>query len=248
MSDTQRFERFPAIRLWIKNILQGSYSNDDNSFFTIFGKTKRVRIVATIIEKREILNPQIVSNEMTSDEDEHSNIRLEFDLDDGTGLIRAILWRVNPDLYKDFKKGNIVDVIGLLRRWKEYTSISPEIIRKIKEPNFILLRNAEIMKKIKSGETYQIPTYLGEGSEKGEFSSEIDIDDLFEGDQDYENDDIKEKVYILIENQSKEGKGVNFKRLLKMLNISEEDLRNCLKDLEMESKIYQSEENIYQSF
>ena len=56
MSETQRFERFPAIRLWIKNILQGSYSNEDNSFFTIFGKTKRVRIVATIIEKREIIN------------------------------------------------------------------------------------------------------------------------------------------------------------------------------------------------
>ena len=248
MSETQRFERFPAIRLWIKNILQGSYSNEDNSFFTIFGKTKRVRIVATIVEKREILNPQPTSNEMTIDEDEDSNIRLEFDLDDGTGLIRAILWRVNPDLYKDFKKGNIVDVVGLLRRWKEYTSLSPEIIRKIKEPNFILLRNAEIMKKIKSGEIYRIPTHSKEGSEKGDFSNEIDIDDLFEGDQEYENNDIKEKVYILIENQSKDGEGINFKKLLKMLNIPEEDLRKYLKDLEMESKIYQSEENIYQSF
>ena len=248
MSESQRFERFPAKRLWIKHILQGSYSNEDNSFFTIFGKTKRVRIVATIIEKREILNPQTTSNEMAIDEDEASNTRLEFDLDDGTGLIRAILWRVNPDLYNDFKKGNIVDVIGLLRRWKEYTSLSPEIIRKINEPNFILLRNAEIMKKIKSGEIYQIPTPSKEGSEKGEFSNEIDIDDLFEGDQSYENDDIKEKVYVLIENQSKDGEGINFKKLLKMLDIPEEDLRNYLKDLEMESKIYQSEENIYQSF
>ena len=248
MSESQRFERFPAKRLWIKHILQGSYSNEDNSFFTIFGKTKRVRIVATIIEKREILNPQTTSNEMAIDEDEASNTRLEFDLDDGTGLIRAILWRVNPDLYNDFKKGNIVDVIGLLRRWKEYTSLSPEIIRKINEPNFILLRNAEIMKKIKSGEIYQIPTSSKEGSEKGEFSNEIDIDDLFEGDQSYENDDIKEKVYVLIENQSKDGEGINFKKLLKMLDIPEEDLRNYLKDLEMESKIYQSEENIYQSF
>lgn len=248
MSESQRFERFPAKRLWIKHILHGSYSNEDNSFFTIFGKTKRVRIVATIIEKREILNPQTSSNEMAIDEDEASNTRLEFDLDDGTGLIRAILWRVNPDLYNDFKKGNIVDVIGLLRRWKEYTSLSPEIIRKINEPNFILLRNAEIMKKIKSGETYQIPTPSKEGSENGEFSNEIDIDDLFEGDQSYENDDIKEKVYVLIENQSKDGEGINFKKLLKMLDIPEEDLRNYLKDLEMESKIYQSEENIYQSF
>ena len=163
-------------------------------------------------------------------------------------MIRAILWRVNPDLYKDFKKGNIVDVVGLLRRWKEYTSLSPEIIRKIKEPNFILLRNAEIIKKIKAGEIYQIPTHSKEGSEKGEFSNEIDIDDLFEGDQEYENDEIKGKVYNLIEHQSKDGEGISFKKLLKMLNIPEEDLRKFLKDLEMESKIYQSEANIYQSF
>jgi len=248
MSETQKFERFPAIRLWIKNILQGSYSNEDNSFFTIFGKTKRVRIVATIVEKREILNPQPTSNEMTIDEDGDSNIRLEFDLDDGTGLIRAILWRANPDLYKDFEKGTIVDVVGLLRRWKEYTSISPEIIRKIKEPNFILLRNAEIVKKIKSGEIYRIPTHSKEESEKGDFSNEIDIDDLFEGEQEYENDDIKGKVYILIADQSKDGEGISFQKLLKMMNIPEEDLRKYLKDLEMESKIYQSEENIYQSF
>ena len=248
MSETQRFERFPAIRLWIKNILQGSYSNEDNSFFTIFGKTKRVRIVATIIEKREILNPQPTSNEMTIDEDEDSNIRLEFDLDDGTGLIRAILWRANPDLYKDFEKGTIVDVVGLLRRWKEYTSLSPEIIRKIKGPNFILLRNAEIIKKIKSGEIYRIPTHSKEESEKGDSSNEIDIDDLFEGEQENEIDDIKEKVYNLIENQSKNGEGISFIKLLKMLNIPEEDLRKFLKDLEMESKIYQSEANIYQSF
>jgi len=248
MNEAQRFERFPAIRLWIKNILQGSYSNEDNSFFTIFGKTKRVRIVATIVDKREILNPQISSNEMAVDEDEDSNIRLEFDLDDGTGLIRAILWRVNPALYKDYKKGNIVDVVGLLRRWKEYTSISPEIINKVKEPNSILLRNAEIIKKIKSGETYQIPTISKEGSKNEEFSSEIDIDDLFEGDQSYELDDIKEEVYFLIKSQSKDGEGISFKKLLKELDVSEEDLRNHLKDLEMESRIYQSEENIYQSF
>ena len=104
------------------------------------------------------------------------------------------------------------------------------------------------MKKIKSGEIYRIPTHSKEESEKGDFSNEIDIDDLFEGEQENEIDDIKEKVYNLIENQSKNGEGISFIKLLKMLNIPEEDLRKFLKDLEMESKIYQSEANIYQSF
>lgn len=248
MNQIQSFKRFPAVQIWIKNILEGQYSSENKSFFTIFGKIKRVRIVATIVDKREILSAQITENDMLLGEDDHSNLRIEFDLDDSTGLIRAILWQANPDQYIDFTKGDIVDVVGIIRQWKGFTSISPEIIKKVKNPNIILLRNAEIIKKIKFGEIHEIPKISEENFEIEEFSGEIDIDDLFEGDQNFESDDIKEKVSLLIKRHSSEGNGISFKKLKKIMKISEEELRKCLKDLEMESKIYQSEENIYQAF
>ena len=107
MNEVQSFKRFPAIRCWIKHILEGSYSSEENSMFTIFGKTKRVRIIATIIDKREIITTQQNGEEMRFEDEDHSNLRIEFDLDDTTGLIRAILWRVNPEKYYDYMKGDI---------------------------------------------------------------------------------------------------------------------------------------------
>ena len=246
MSDTKSFKRLPAIRCWIKHILEGSYSTEDKILFTIFGEVKRVRVIATIVDKREIIKTQTADGEDILDEDDENNVRLEFDLDDGTGLIRAILWNVNPEKYETFNKGNIVDVIGLIRYWNSYVSISPEIIRTIEEPNFFLLRDAEIIKKIKSGNLKEIPVLNNDGTSLDEIPDEFDINDLFEEKEKVEINDTKEKLYSLIEENSNDG--ISFKELKQKLKISEDELKSNIRDLEMESRIYQSEENVYQTY
>jgi len=244
MTEFQVGRTAPACQCWIKHILEGRYSSDDKILLTIFGKFKKVRIGATIIDKREILTSK------QDDDLEEDKIRIEFYLDDGTGKIRSTLWGVNPDDYEEFKKGGIVDIIGGINEWNNLKSISPiYIIKKIEDPNVILLRNAEIIKRIKSGEIQKIPKISEESLELDDFSSEIDGEDPFEdADEDFESADIKDKIYTFIESYSTEGNGISFKKILEKMEISEEELKNCLRDLEMESKIYQSEENIYQSF
>jgi hypothetical protein len=246
MSATKSFKRFPAIRCWVKHLLEGSFSTEDKILFTIFGEVKRVRVIATIVDKREKVNTQASEDEDVLDEDDGNNVRLEFDLDDGTGLIRAILWSVNPEEYVNFEKGNIVDVVGLIRYWNSYVSISPEIIRKVEEPNSILLRDAEIIKKIKSGNMKEIPKLNEEGFEIEEIPGEFDLDELFEKKENIELDDTKEKVYSIIEKNSKDG--ISFKVLKQKLKIPEDELKRYIRDLEMESRIYQSEENVYQTY
>ncbi|TFF99548.1 MAG: hypothetical protein EU540_06600 [Promethearchaeota archaeon] len=248
MNEMQYPKRSPAIHCWIKNILDGKYSMEDKSLYTIFGKVKRVRIVATIIDKREILNTQSTESDFVLEDDNGSNLRIEFDLDDGTGLIRAILWKANPDKYKDFIKGEIVDIVGLIRSWNENIQISPEIIKKIKEPNFILLRDAEIIKKIKAGEIQEIPDIPDETLEIDEISTEIDVNSLFDDEDSLEIDNIKEEIYSVIEKHSIEGNGISFKKIKEVIQISEEKLKKYIRDLEMESRIYPSEKNVYQTY
>ena len=248
MNETKSFKRYPAICCWIKHLLEGRYLSEEKILFTIFGKLKRIRNIATIVDKREITNTQANREDIYSEDDDTSNLRIEFDLDDGTGLIRAIFWSANPEKYKNFKKGDIIDVIGLIRHWKEYISISPEIIKKIEDPNLILLRNAEIIKKIKSGETQKIPEILNEEIVIDEISAEIDVKDLFEEEQGNNLNDLKEKIYTLIEDNSLDGNGISFQELKKITQISEDDLRSHIRDLEMESRIYQSEENVFQIY
>lgn len=248
MNEIQSFKRYPAVHCWIKHILEGQYSSNDNSYLTIFGKVKRVRIIVSIIEKRELISTKTSEDYDSTDNINDNNLNLEFKLDDGTGEIRAILFQVDPDQYKDYTKGDIVEIVGRIGEWSGYPQVYPEIVKKIKEPNYILLRNAEIIKEIKFGDIKPIPNILEEDYEIDISSDEIDLNELFESDQTSEFNEIKERIYSIIKKHTKEGKSTSFEELRKNVKISEDKLKEYIIDLEMESKIYQSEENIYQSY
>lgn len=245
MSGNQTYKRFPAKRLWIKHILEGNYSEEEKAVYTIFGKVKRVRIVATIIEKRELISNQASEEEATEMD---SNLRIEFDLDDGTGNIRATLWGADPEEYNKYSKGDIVDITGLIRKWNQFFNLSPEFMKKVEEPNFILLRNAEIIKRIKGGEIEDIPESIESEFGASDMNDEIDIDDLFEDDDFLEEEDVKEVIYILIKEGTEEGSGLGIEDLISKVDLSEQELKAKLRDLEMESRIYQSEQGIYQAY
>lgn len=248
MSGNQTYKRFPAKRLWIKHILEGNYSEEEKAVYTIFGKVKRVRIVATIIEKRELISNQSSEDEATIRDEMDSNLRIEFDLDDGTGNIRATLWGVDPEEYHEYSKGDIVDITGLIRKWNQFFNLSPEFMKKVEEPNFILLRNADIIKRIKGGEIEDIPEAIESEFGASDMTDEIDIDDLFEDDDFLEEEDVKEVIYVLIKEGTEESSGLGIEDLISKVDLSEQELKAKLRDLEMESRIYQSEQGIYQAY
>ncbi len=235
---SQRIIRYPALRCWIKHILDGSYLTDEKILLTVFGKYKRVRIYATINDKREIINQ---NDEIASKlERENFNSRLEFDLDDGTGIIRAVLWSVNVEEYSQISKGDLVDVMGIVRQWKNYFSISPEMIKHIENPNFVLLRDAEIIKKLKTTDLLKIPIHAKDDISIDELDDNFEINLLFKS-----NDD-KNEVLEKIKELGGEFKGIPFEVLHKVLGFNEVDLKKYLNELEVESRIYQPEEGIYQ--
>ncbi len=243
--ESQSYKRWPAIRCWVKHIIEGKYSEENKTLYTIFGETKRVRLAATIIKKNEKITAQVSSEDDFSHEEGDQNIRMEFELDDGSGVIRAVIWNADPEEYQEFKEGHIVDIVGLIQYWSGFNYIRPEIIKKINDPNFVLLRDAEIIKKIKSGNTVEIPDISQLYDDMDEIPDDIDVDELFGEESSFNGNDTKNLVFSLIEEHEK---GISFKDLNAKLKISVSELKNLLRDLEMESRIYQSDEGIYQSF
>ena len=82
-----------------------------------------------------------------------------------------------------------------------------------------------------------------------EFSDEIDVTTLFETDTGFsEQNEIKEKIYSLIEQTSAEGKGINFERLKRDIKISDNELKTFLNDLILESRIYKSDNDNFEAF
>ncbi|MFX0026147.1 MAG: hypothetical protein ACFE8M_07010 [Candidatus Hermodarchaeota archaeon] len=238
MSEFQR-RRLTTIRCWIKHLLEGRFMDEKNMLNTIFGSVKRVRIIGTIVEKKLKAINQLSNNTTSHHNNEISNTRIELELDDGTGIIRANIWRVNPKSHRDLNKGDLVDIIGLINYKYNNLSISTEIIKKIENPNKLLLRNAEIIKKIKFG---NINVFQEAEHEK----SNIDLL-LFEQPTN-SIDQFKDKIFSIINQSSQSGNGISFTNLLNKIEISEDKLRSYIRDLEMESKIYQAEENFYQTY
>ncbi|MCK4781246.1 MAG: hypothetical protein KAT57_13690, partial [Candidatus Lokiarchaeota archaeon] len=128
MERIKRFKRNPAVQCWIKHIFEGQYDESEKFFYTIFGHVKRVRIIGTIINKREqLIQPSEV--DMGLSEELDSNLR--FDLDDSTGMIRATIRNMIPEKFKTFNKGDIVEVMGSVKKYGDYISLWIEIMRKV---------------------------------------------------------------------------------------------------------------------
>jgi len=66
-------------------------------------------------------------------------------LDDGTETIRAKAWREDVELIEKYNEGDIVDVFGRIREFGEEIYIVPEIIIRVDDPNWEILRELEII-------------------------------------------------------------------------------------------------------
>ncbi|NVM19205.1 MAG: hypothetical protein HWN80_15950 [Candidatus Lokiarchaeota archaeon] len=252
MSETRTYEFSPAIRCWVKHLVEGMYNAKEKSLFTIFGALKRIRLVATITNKEEFLSKK-TSDINSPTEDISTNLRLE--LDDGTGIISAVKWDIDPEKYKDINIGDLVDILGRVGYFNEKAQISYiKSVRKIPDPNYALLREAEVIKKIKFGEIQEIPNLkegdsdIDEDSFFDNISNDIDIDKLFGESEPSKVDTIKEDIFSTIYEYSQDGNGISLEELQTRLKIPENKLRTYINDLVMESRIYPTEENIYQSY
>ncbi|NVM45678.1 MAG: hypothetical protein HWN79_12255 [Candidatus Lokiarchaeota archaeon] len=255
MSETRTFEFSPAIRCWVKHLVEGRYNAKEKSLFTIFGALKRIRLVATITNKEEFVSNR--PNDIDSPT-ETVNTNLRFELDDGTGIISGVKWDIDSEKYRDINIGDLVDILGGVGYFNEKTQIRYiKSIRKIKEPNYVLLREAEVIKKIKLGDIHEIPKIeeadsdIDEDSFFDNLSDDIDIDQLFgdsEPSKTSEVDTIKEEIFSTIYEYSQDGNGISLEELQTRLKIPENKLRTYINDLVMESRIYPTEENIYQSY
>jgi len=255
MSETRTYEFSPAIRCWVKHLTEGRYNAKEKSLFTIFGALKRIRLVATITNKDEFVSKR-TDNINSPTEETSTNLR--FELDDGTGIISGVWWDVDPIKYGNVKIGDLVDILGRVGYFNEKAQVSNiKLIKKISDPNYVLLREAEVIKKIKFGEIQEIPNAeesdsgIDEDSFFDNLSEDIDVDKLFgesEPTKTANVDTTKEEIFSTIYEYSQDGNGISLGELQTRLKIPEKKLRTYINDLVMESRIYPTEENIYQSY
>lgn len=142
-------ERQVARKVDIKTINKGEYVHIDRiseetkylpNYVDINGvKLSRVRIIATIIDK------------FVSEDGNYASLTL----DDTTDTIRCKIFLnsnfensgqnlVDMETIENIEKGSVMDIIGKVREYNDERYIQPEIIVKIDDPNFEVLRKLEV--------------------------------------------------------------------------------------------------------
>ncbi|MCK4429477.1 MAG: hypothetical protein KAU95_03815 [Candidatus Aenigmarchaeota archaeon] len=144
-------ERQVARKLDIKTVNRGEYVQIDRiseetkylpNYVEVDGvKISRVRLLATVIDK------------FVSEDGNYASLTL----DDTTDTIRCKIFLnsnfenasqslVDLETIENIEKGIVVDIIGKVKEYNEERYIQPEVITKIENPNFEVLRKLEVKK------------------------------------------------------------------------------------------------------
>lgn len=192
-------ERMTALKVRIADITNGEWVRKEglepSYVVTPSGEhVSRARILGTVVAK------------FVADDENFATITV----DDSSDTIRAKTFKTLKPL-DAVDIGDVVDMIGKVREYAGEIYIIPETIVKIKDPNFELLRELELLKKPKA------PTIK---------NKEKEIDKL----------DIKKELLKLLE---KHPEGITYSEILEKMKLPEETLEPVINEVLAEGICYE---------
>lgn len=134
-------QREAAQKVRIAELLSGEFeevSVDGVRYFRLpWGSVLKVRVMGLVLE--------------SSLKEDGSFATLH--IHDGTASIQVKAWDedvsllMDPDTGRIYEQGSVVDVIARVRSWRDLIYLSPILVMKVRNPNLILLRELEILRR-----------------------------------------------------------------------------------------------------
>jgi RPA family protein len=231
--------RQTAYKTWISSLNNGNYKIEESTGYGYveFNNTKisRVNLIGTVV------------NHFISEDSNYGTITI----DDNSSTIRIKSFREDTNAIKKVKIGDLVLVIGRIRKYNDEIYINHEIIKALNNPNWELLRKLELLKlygkpkteqvieiteniEIKKVEPFKIvqQQLIQEESIEEEF-----IDDVTENS--------RQKVLTIIERYNEEGANIN--NIIQESNLDKKEIELAIQELLKEGEIYESRPGILRS-
>ena len=135
------FQRAIAYKIWISDLLNGSYMKGSGQFdvgyVEVLGmKISKVNILGGLVDKFE--------------GDNYVNVTV----DDGSGNIRLKSWGEDGKVLRELNVGDLVLVVGKVKEYNNQIFVNPEIIKKLDNPLWLKVRRLELIKMY--GETKRV--------------------------------------------------------------------------------------------
>ncbi len=124
-----------AYKLKIEDLVRGQYvrspeGTEPSYLLTPWSQhIPRARVLGTVVDK------------FVRDDQGYATLRL----DDGSETISLRAWRENVPELAGFKMGDLLDVIGRVREFEGEVYLVPDLIFRVEDPNWELVRELEIL-------------------------------------------------------------------------------------------------------
>ncbi|WP_457556521.1 hypothetical protein [Candidatus Harpocratesius sp.] len=149
-----RFQKYPALHVFIKDLDEGQWIDEEKMVSTRYGRVKRVRVCGTILYRKDPTNEN--QEESFLDDSFGQNSRISFQIDDGTGRIWITIFGIEIEDYSYIKKGILIEVVGKTRQYRNKISLVGEYARKLSDPNWETYHMLKILTRRNLKPKYEI--------------------------------------------------------------------------------------------
>ncbi len=234
-------KRQTAYKIWISQINNSKYvkrEGFESNYIELGDKSiSRVNIIATVVGK------------YISEDKNYAVITL----DDSTDTIRVKGF--GPDVKKiekvDF--GDLINIVGKIKEYNDERYLTPEIIVKVKNKNWLIVRALEIKKFIKNltkkEPEFQTASSFEEEQEDEEIKSikiekkEVKEETKIDEDKKQEEESMSEKMISIIK-ELDSGKGASLKTIIEKSGLDEESAKTIIFNLLKSGDLFEPTKNM----
>lgn len=212
MEKIQMQKRNIAYKIWLSNLLNGTFIKREEEFQSDYIETNGYKISRV----------NLIGNVTFKYESQDGNY-LSVTLDDGSFSIRLKAWNEDTRLLQNINQGDMVLVVGKLRKFNDEIYLIPEVVKLIDNPNIEMLRKLELFKE------FGKPLVI-ESKEQIIEEKEIEVNDPYVSVS-------RKKILEIIESLSNE-QGVKIDEVVEKSGLGQE-AEQILNELLKEGEVYQ---------
>lgn len=229
------YKRFTAKKVSAEDIIRSNFREEENTLVINESKeAKRIRLMATVIKK------------FISDDEKYGFLVL----DDSTETVRTKAFREDVNRIKSIGEGDIIDLIGRIDKYEDEVYIRPEIVKRIENPSWVLVRKLELLEgnggHMKDKKESQAQLEGNKEQEKEKTKKLTEEKSKREPEEEVVVDEVKtpeEEIYGFLNEKNKAG----FDELVKEFDYDEEKIKDILKNLMQDGRVFEPRKKVYKS-
>nr|MBA4405498.1 hypothetical protein [Nanoarchaeum sp.] len=216
--------RQTAYKIWISDLVNGEFINPEGEWDPSYVKVKNLNVSRV----------NIIANAIDKYKNEDSN-HISLTLDDGSDNISLKTWNEDSKLLNNVEIGDMILVIARVKEYNNKIYLTPEIVRKLDKPEWMILRKKELVSEY--------------GERKQVINSEHEIEQEFQDDmlpkiteesifEEEPSNALRQKLLNTIEKNDK-GDGADLAKVIFESKIKETKAQNLIYDLLKEGEIFE---------